>query len=131
MKNILFYSLISISTLLYFCNQKKTFLIGKWEVENIDILDTNDIKENYFGYAVINLVSDRVKFEFKEDGTFNGLNSKDRCFSSGSYTISNDDKLLTIQVKDTKYDYDIVKLNNKVQLKSRSGKYIIGLHKSN
>ncbi|MFA4851181.1 MAG: lipocalin family protein [Bacteroidales bacterium] len=130
MKKLSIIGAVIFSTLILFsCSTKNSFVVGKWKIDGVGTMDTASSKNNLLAFGLLSMMSKDVEFEFSENGTFQ-ISNQNKSTVSGTYTISDDSKSLTLKANNTEEGYEIIKNDGKqLQLKSVKDASVINLNK--
>ena len=98
MKSLLKYTTILVILVLLFSCQSKKDIIGKWEIADIQSIDTTDNMGVGLGFVVL-AMSNFSHFEFTESNEINYLDDKDSIIAKGKYLFSEDGRELLVKGK--------------------------------
>ena len=98
MKSFLKYSAILVISVLLFSCQSKKDIIGKWEIADLQSIDTTDNMGVGLGLVVL-AMNNFSHFEFTESNEINYLDDEDSIIAKGKYLFSEDGRELLIKGK--------------------------------
>lgn len=111
---LLRYFAVAIFTLLFFaCNQKenKELLVGNWQFNNIKYEKEISPELQPMIDAQIASLRQSYSVTFRADGTYRSSSLKETKTENGTWTLSDDGKLLENKTENGTQAYQVIKLN--------------------